>query len=102
MAKPIFTIGFPWIIDQSDDYMDINRQTEDNIHAFNEMVRVTEPWNKDYHVLLYTSNTEEPVFQAFYDKDFTDGKFEEFKAMVEKQHEELKAKIQQNDGGRSN
>jgi hypothetical protein len=66
-AKPIFAVGIP----RSAGLMEIDRIQE----------RLSEQLT-DYHVLLYTHYSHETVFNAFYEKDFNEVKFEELKQII--------------------
>jgi uncharacterized pyridoxamine 5'-phosphate oxidase family protein len=69
MAKPIFTVS----IHNSADKEDVIR--------VEEMLMNKLP---DYHVLIYLSSSDEPKFQTFYDKDFTEVNYEEMKEIIKK------------------
>ena len=67
MIKPIFTIGLP-IATRREDFESISNMLSDKF--------------SDYNVLIYISNLEESKFEAFYEKDFNEVKFEELKQIV--------------------
>ncbi len=67
MTKPIFVVGLPkgtlqgkveWVAQSLREYL------------------------IDYHVICYESKQQDVVFNCFYEKDFTDVKYEELKQMV--------------------
>ena len=68
MAKPIFTIGFP-----AEHY---DQESLDNMSA-----GISKNMS-DYYVICYTHKHEETEFQAFFEKDFDDVKFDELKEIV--------------------
>jgi hypothetical protein len=68
MPKPIFLIGVPNDIRSEEQVHNIRKAIERKI--------------KDYHVLVYTSNTSEFDFKCFYEKDFDNVRFEELKEIV--------------------
>lgn len=67
--KPIFIIAFP-----KSKFL-TNSQFED---AANHTIKMM----PDYHIICYTADLEYPEFQAFYEKDFNEIKFEELKKLV--------------------
>jgi hypothetical protein len=70
MAKPIFTVSIH------------NSATQEDVQRVEEMLINKLP---DYHVLIYLSPSEEPIFKTFYDKDFTEVNYEELKEIIKKQ-----------------
>jgi len=68
MAKPIFIIGVPELLEA--EY--IEKLNKDIVSKM-----------KDYHVFVYIDQTlKEFKFQAFYEKDFDEVKFEELKQII--------------------
>lgn len=71
--KPIFTIGLPSTLGGSS----ISKEAIDSISKM-----ISEKF-QDYNVLTYTQETtSDPVFQAFYPKDFDEVAFQELKSQV--------------------
>lgn len=72
MPKPIFIIGLPSQTIR-EAYEEILKQIENR----KELI-------EDYHVLCYINpNSEEFHFNAFYEKDFDEVKFEELKQFIQ-------------------
>lgn len=68
MPKPIFLIGFPRTT-QVEQIQIINKALDKKL--------------KDYHTLTYLQNeSDEMLFNVFYDKDMDNVKFEEIKEFV--------------------
>ena len=67
MAKPIFTLGLPGLIPHEE--MDRIRQELDN--KFD-----------DYHVLVYSHNGEDLIFQCFNDENYTEINHEELRQLI--------------------
>ena len=65
-TKPILTIGIP----------------EASFEIVQRLQKQIKRQMKDYHVLVYASNGDEPKFQVFYEKDFNKVKFNELKEIV--------------------
>ena len=69
VVKPIFTIGIFWGQLTEADFEEIKEDTGKKM--------------PDYHVLLYSQNSSrEPIFQAFYEKDFKHDEFEALKVQI--------------------
>jgi len=66
MTKPIFLVAIPF--EQYKSIDDIQKNLEEKL--------------TDYHVLIYLHDKEEIEFQAFYEKDFNQIKFDELKQIV--------------------
>lgn len=66
-TKPIFVVKLPDIMSH-----------KDIIHLKCNLDKEL----SDYHILVVPSNVDEPKFEAFYEKDFNEVKFEELKQIV--------------------
>ena len=67
-AKPIFIVKLPSEMD--------GKQVADIWDELHDQI-------KDYHVLVFQTNeTKEPEFSVFYEKNFTEVKFDELKDIV--------------------
>lgn len=67
-AKPIFIVRLPIDIFEKDRPVFIQDNLRKKLH--------------DYHVIVLMCNVDEPKFEAFYEKDFNEVKFEELKQIV--------------------
>lgn len=71
MAKPIFVVGFP------------AKKTNGDINEISDHIK--KALGDEYYVLLYTNDEiYTPKFEAFYEKDFNEVKFEELKTIIQK------------------
>lgn len=84
MAKPIFIIGWPFAqADEQDGPMDFFDLQRSNEESYAELLKETEKLKDEYHLLVYTKPGGEPVFHAFYDKDFDEKKAEEINGLID-------------------
>ena len=65
-VKPIFIVGLPNSCNEEVDYLsaDLSKKLE------------------DYHILAYGHDGDDVKFEAFYEKDFNEVKFNELKEIV--------------------
>jgi hypothetical protein len=66
-TKPIFIVGFP------------KRYDYETYSTFRDDIKCK---MKDYHIIIFEINSEEPTFQCFYEKDFNEVKYKELKEIV--------------------
>lgn len=72
MPKPIFTIGLP------------SQTTREAYEETLKQIENRKDLTEDYHVLVYMNpNSEDFQFNAFYEKDFDEVKFEELKQFIQ-------------------
>lgn len=77
--KPIFCIGLS--IDVDDAYLyEVNSQ-------------VAEYLKNDYYILIYKCNTDNPIFNVFYDKDYDEKNIEEVKEFINQKLKEINIKL---------
>lgn len=69
MTKPIFTVGIPDGI------------TKKELEEIQSQITKT---LSDYYVLVYVFHKNDPEFNAYYEKDFNEVKFEELKEIIRK------------------
>jgi hypothetical protein len=67
MAKPIFIVGVPDELTDN-DFLKIKENLIGQL--------------RDYHTLVYTHTKTELEFNAFYEKDFNEVKYEELKELI--------------------
>ena len=80
MVKPIFIIGWPEVDPNDAGWL---AAKEINQTSFDELLKATKHLQDEYYLLVYTKMGGEPIFHAFYEKDFDEVKYEELKGIVE-------------------
>jgi hypothetical protein len=79
MVKPIFIVGVPKELTEN-DFLKIKENLISQL--------------RDYHTLIYTHTKPELEFNAFYEKDFNEVKYEELKELITKLIKERGNEIQ--------
>ena len=68
MIKPIFIVGIPY---------------QEGINMLDDVQATLEKKLKEYHVLVYTHNNDNFIFNCFCDSDFEEKSYDEIKKFIE-------------------